>query len=139
MVRATPVFDQEGQVRFAVNIFRDITERRRVQEVMERQARHAALAADVGSAFAEGGGLPSILQGCAQAMVQHLNAEFARVWILDEQEGVLELQASAGIYTHTDGAHSRVPIGELKIGLIAQERRPHLTNTVTSDPRVSYK
>jgi light-regulated signal transduction histidine kinase (bacteriophytochrome) len=32
-----------------------------------------------------------------------------------------------------------VPIGELKIGLIAQERRPHLTNTVTSDPRVSDK
>jgi len=139
VVRATPVFNQEGQVRFAVNIFRDITERRQVQEVIERQARHAALAADVGSAFAEGGGLPSILQGCAQAMVRHLNAAFARVWILDEQEGVLELQASAGMYTHTDGGHSRVPIGELKIGLIAQERRPHLTNTVTNDPRVSEK
>ena len=139
VVRATPVFNQEGQVHFAVNIFRDITERRRVQEVMERQARHAALAADVGSAFAEGGGLPIILQGCAQAMVRHLNAAFARVWILDEQEGVLELQASAGMYTHTDGGHSRVPIGELKIGLIAQERRPHLTNTVTNDPRVSDK
>jgi PAS domain S-box-containing protein len=139
VVRAMPVFGQEGQIRFAVNIFRDITERRRVQEVIERQARHAALAADVGSAFAEGGGLPSILQGCTWAMVRHLDATFARVWILDEQEGVLELQASAGIYTHTDGAHSRVPIGELKIGLIAQERRPHLTNTVTSDPRVSDK
>jgi PAS domain S-box-containing protein len=100
VVRATPVFDQEGQVRFAVNIFRDITERRRVQEVIERQARYAALGADVGSAFAEGGGLSSILQGCAQAMVQHLDATFARVWILDEQEGVLELQASAGMYTH---------------------------------------
>ena len=100
VVRATPVFDQEGQVRVAVNIFRDITERRRVQEVIERQARYAALGADVGSAFAEGGGLSSILQGCAQAMVQHLDATFARVWILDEQEGVLELQASAGMYTH---------------------------------------
>jgi len=139
VVRATPVFDQEGQVRFAVNIFHDLTERRRVQEAIERQARQAALGADVGSAFAKGGSLPTILQGCTQAMVRHLDAAFARVWILDEQEGVLELQASAGMYTHTDGAHSRVPVGELKIGLIAQERRPHLTNTVTSDPRVSDK
>ncbi|MDQ3942268.1 MAG: PAS domain S-box protein, partial [Actinomycetota bacterium] len=139
VVRATPVFDQEGQVRFAVNIFHDLTERRRVQEAIERQARQAALGADVGSAFAKGGSLPSILQGCAQAMVRHLDGAFARVWILDEQGGVLELQASAGMYTHTDGAHSRVPVGELKIGLIAQERRPHLTNTVTSDPRVSDK
>ena len=139
VVRATPVFDQEGEVRFAVNIFHDITERRRVQEAIERQARQAALGADVGSAFAKGSSLPSILQGCAQAMVRHLDGAFARVWILDEQGGVLELQASAGMYTHTDGAHSRVPVGELKIGLIAQERRPHLTNTVTSDPRVSDK
>jgi two-component system, NtrC family, sensor kinase len=52
---------------------------------------------------------------------------------------LLELQASARIYTHLDGPHSRVPVGELKIGLIAQERQPHLTNAVTSDPRVSDK
>jgi PAS domain S-box-containing protein len=47
------------------------------------------------------------------------------------------LQASAGLYTHLDGPHSRVPVGQYKIGLIAQERKPHLTNTVADDPRVS--
>ncbi|MDQ6603150.1 MAG: GAF domain-containing protein, partial [Chloroflexota bacterium] len=36
-----------------------------------------------------------------------------------------------------DGAHSRVPVGMFKIGLIAKERRPHLTNDVPNDPRVS--
>jgi len=50
---------------------------------------------------------------------------------------VLELQASAGLYTHLDGAHSRVPVGTLKIGLIAAERLPLLTNAVPGDPRVS--
>jgi signal transduction histidine kinase len=58
---------------------------------------------------------------------------------LNQEEDVLELQASAGMYTHTDGLHSRVPVGELKIGLIAEERQPHLTNAVSSDPRVSDK
>ena len=53
------------------------------------------------------------------------------------QGDVLELQASAGLYTHLDGPHSRVPVGQYKIGLIAQERKPHLTNTVVGDPRVS--
>ena len=43
----------------------------------------------------------------------------------------------AGLYTHIDGSHSRVPVGRLKIGLIAQERRPHLTNDVLGDPRIS--
>jgi len=50
------------------------------------------------------------------------DAAFARVWTLNERE-VLELQSSAGMYTHIDGAHSRAPVGILKIGLIASERR----------------
>ena len=48
----------------------------------------------------------------------------------------LNSQASAGLYTHLDGPHSRVPVGQLKIGLIAAERKPHLTNEVIGDPRV---
>ena len=53
---------------------------------------------------------------------------------------MLELQASAGMYTHLDGPHSRVPLGEYKkIGLIGQERRPYLTNDVSGDPHISDK
>ncbi|HTL18110.1 MAG TPA: PAS domain S-box protein, partial [Patescibacteria group bacterium] len=47
------------------------------------------------------------------------------------------LQASAGAYTHLDGPHSRVLVGQYKIGLIAQDKTPLLTNSVQSDPRVS--
>src|SRR6185369_12011502 len=46
------------------------------------------------------------------------------------------LKASAGMYAHLDGAHGRVPVGQFKIGLIAAERKPHLTNSVVGDPRV---
>ncbi len=135
-------FEGEGEERRTsrfIGTVLDITERKRTEELLERRARQPALRADVGAAFAEGGPLRDILQRCAEATVEHLDAAFARVWTLGEEEDVLELQASAGMYTHLDGAHSRVPVGELKIGLIAQERRPHLTNTVTSDPRVSDK
>ena len=52
-------------------------------------------------------------------------------------ENVLELRASAGLYTHLDGPHGRVPVGAFKIGRIAEERTPHLTNAVLDDPRVS--
>ena len=45
-------------------------------------------------------------------------------------------EVSAGMYTHIDGPHARVPVGHLKIGLIAAERKPHVTNDVIGDPRV---
>jgi hypothetical protein len=77
------------------------------EAVLERQARQAALRADVGTALSGGGALQNVLQRCAEAMVRHLDAAFARIWTLNEEEGLLELQASAGIYTHLDGPHSR--------------------------------
>lgn len=107
------------------------------EERQRRRARHAALRADVGVALAEEGDLRALLQHCTEAMVRHLEAAFARIWLFNEPENVLELEASAGLYTHLDGPHARVPVGKFKIGLIAQERTPHLSNDVPHDPRVS--
>jgi GAF domain-containing protein len=80
--------------------------------------------------------LQETLGRCAELLVQHLGAAFARIWMLNQEEKMLDLQASAGMYTHLDGPYSRVPVGQFKIGLIAQERQPHLTNAVIGDPRV---
>ncbi|MBA3539523.1 MAG: PAS domain-containing sensor histidine kinase [Deltaproteobacteria bacterium] len=49
---------------------------------------------------------------------------------------MLELRASAGMYTHVDGPHGRVPVGKFKIGLIAEEQVAHVSNDVPNDPRV---
>jgi PAS domain S-box-containing protein len=135
--RAEVIRDEEGEPLRMVGTIQDFTERKRVEEVRARLARQAELRADVSSALAESGNLRSVLQGCVEALVRHLDAAFARIWTLNEEEDVLELQASAGMYTHLDGAHSRVPVGSFKIGLIARECLPHLTNDVLGDPCVS--
>ena len=111
-------------------------ERRRAQTALLERARLAELTSDVGIALTQGADLRAMLQLCAEALVRHLDVAFARIWTLDDASGMLELQASAGMYTHIDGAHSRVPLGQYKIGLIARERRPHLTNQVVGDPQV---
>src|SRR5579871_3146666 len=80
-------------------------------QTLAEQTRALALSADVGQALTSGDTLQEMLQGCAEAMVRHFDAAFARVWTLNADENVLELQASAGLYTHLDGPHSRVPVG----------------------------
>jgi anti-anti-sigma factor len=136
-VSVSPVRDSTGHTVGAANIARDITERRRRDSELARRVHQAALGAEVGAALAEGGlPLQRVLQRCAAAVVKHLDAAFARVWTIERGSDVLELQASAGMYTHLDGAHGRVPVGKYKIGLIAAERRAHLTNAVVGDPRV---
>jgi PAS domain S-box-containing protein len=103
---------------------------------LAEQNRLAALRGEVGFALNKGGALADILHDCCDTIQRYTAAAFVRVWTLNEAEQVLELQASVGLYTHTNGPHARVPVGKFKIGRIAQNRMPHLTNSVTTDPQV---
>ncbi len=110
---------------------------RRERTALYERTRLAELNADIGQALIMGDSLADMLHRCAEAMVAQLDAAFARIWTLNEEADVLELQASAGMYTHLDGPHGRVPVGQFKIGRIAAERQPRLTNEVVGDPQVS--
>jgi PAS domain S-box-containing protein len=134
---SVPVRDAAGRAVGMRGVTMDITARKASEAELARRVHQAALGAEVGAALAEARlPLRRVLQLCAEAVVNHLEAAFARVWTIEREADVLELQASAGMYTHTDGPHGRVPLGQFKIGLIAAERRPHLTNAVIGDPRV---
>ena len=80
--------------------------------------------------------LRETLQRCTQSLVDSLQGAFARIWTLDAAEAMLVLQASAGCYTHLDGPHGRVPVGAFKIGRIARDQQPLLTNDVLHDPNI---
>jgi PAS domain S-box-containing protein len=116
---------------------RDISERKQSEELRAAHACQIAVRADVSVAFGREESLKTILGECTQSIVRHLDAAFARIWTLSDDGKMLDLQASAGMYTHLDGRHSHIPMGQLKIGMIAQERKPHLTNDVLLDPRIS--
>jgi PAS domain S-box-containing protein len=104
---------------------------------LEERLRLTGLSMDVTTALMRGKTLREILQRCSEALVERVDAAFARIWTLREGETALELQASAGLYTNIDGLHCRVPIGQLDIGLIAAERKPRFTSSMSGDPLVS--
>ncbi|MBI5687673.1 MAG: PAS domain S-box protein [Verrucomicrobia bacterium] len=137
-VTCSGMFDAFGEFAGVVGVNRDISERKRAEAASEERARTASLAADIGQTLIRGGALRELLQHCAEGIMHDLDAAFARIWTLNERENVLELQASAGLYTHLNGPHGRVPVGEkFKIGWIALKRQPHLTNQIVGDPRIS--
>jgi PAS domain S-box-containing protein len=115
----------------------ELSERAKAQEALAARERLLRLNADVGGALTLGHELATTLQMCAEFIVGNLDAFFVRVWTLEAGTEVLELKASAGRYTRVDGRHSRKIVGKQKIGLIAQNQRPILTNTVVGDPAIT--
>jgi signal transduction histidine kinase len=101
--------------------------------------REANLRGEINRLLARPGSTRRTLQECTDAIVNHLNVVFARIWTLKRGQGILELQASSGLYTGLHGSHSRIPVGHLKIGLIAETRVPYLTNAALGDPRIDQE
>ncbi len=135
---STPVHEGETLIGSVV-VFRDITTRSQAEAARTRQLRQAALRADVAFALAGGEALRPFLGRAMLALVKHLEGAFARVWTLHAADKMLELQASAGIYAHVNGPHSRIPLGTLKVGKLAQARMPQVSNNLLADPDILDK
>ncbi|CAA9370552.1 MAG: hypothetical protein AVDCRST_MAG89-4558, partial [uncultured Gemmatimonadetes bacterium] len=129
-VRSSPHRGAAGRIWW----FRDVTSWRQAEAELVERNRRIALGNDIGAAVVAGGTLRQVLQRCAEAILQHLGGAFARIWLLDEVENVLTLEASAGLHTGLTGRYSRIPVGRAKIGGIARSRVPHLTNDLLNDP-----
>ena len=121
---------------YVVAVARNITERKQAEAALAERIRLAEMAAETGKVLTAGGTLRKTLQTCAEILIRYANGLLARIWTFDRKQKLLILQASAGLYTHIDGKHSRIPLGKWKVGKIAQNRQPHLTNQVIGDPLI---
>jgi PAS domain S-box-containing protein len=133
VVSVTALRDAQNAIIGYLLIGTDNSLRKRAEAEMAERHLLATLVAEVGLALAQAESLRPGLQQCAEILVRNIGAAFARVWTVNEEASVLELQASAGLYTHIDGGHARVPLGKFKIGRIAESGEPHLTNSVQND------
>jgi DNA-binding CsgD family transcriptional regulator len=70
------------------------------------------------------------------ALVDRFGCVFARLWLLEPDRAHLRLVSSSGLYTHIDGAFARVPMGAYKVGKIAQNQVPFLSNQLAEEPWV---
>jgi signal transduction histidine kinase len=98
------------------------------------QAKQALLIGEIGEALTREDALSGALARCARAIVRHLDAAFVRLWIVDADARALEPCTSAGLEPPEGPA--RLALGQHKLGQIADEGEPYLTNDATTDPHV---
>lgn len=109
------------------------------EKILVERERLASLSSDVSTVLVQSHTLEETLQSCCESIVSNLNAALASIWTFNKEENVLELRASAGIDIDAENHHSRVQVGKYQTGLIARERKPHLTNDLMDAPQVEYQ
>jgi PAS domain S-box-containing protein len=112
---------RSGDTFTVLSLVEDITDRKRLEAEKAQGSRLTAMVADVGIALTKHP--QDILLPCCEAMVQNLDVASAEIWTLNSPENVLELQATAGNYNHTDKQASFI---QSKINSIAQQQKPEI-------------
>jgi signal transduction histidine kinase/CheY-like chemotaxis protein/HPt (histidine-containing phosphotransfer) domain-containing protein len=102
-------------------------------EAAGRRARYDAMHSAVAAALVQSQDFPNMMQSCAEAILRGVGSAFSRIWMLEPGTDTLLLCASAGLYTHLDGPHAKIKMGEQKLGRIAASRQPLETNSIESE------
>lgn len=100
------------------------------------QARAALLLGEIGDALTREDSLRAALRRCADGIIRNLDAAVARIWTVDAVTQTLDLCAGAGIATPLDETFARLRFDQHKIGAIADDGFPYLTNDVPTDAHV---
>ncbi|WP_017299284.1 GAF domain-containing protein [Nodosilinea nodulosa] len=77
--------------------------------------------------------IETIARFVTDGLVNQFGCAFARIWVVEPDQNFLRLVASSGLYTHTNGSFARVPMGAYKVGKIAQNRVPFLSNRLAEE------
>jgi DNA-binding CsgD family transcriptional regulator len=74
-----------------------------------------------------------IARSVTDGLVEKFGCVFARIWLMEPDRTALKLVASSGLYQRTDGFFARVPVGAFKVGKIAQNQIPFLSNQLAAE------
>jgi diguanylate cyclase (GGDEF)-like protein/PAS domain S-box-containing protein len=106
-------------------------------EELAEQDELANLGANIAVALTQSDDVEETLQRSAEIICRSIGASLVRIWTLN-REDVLDLRASAGIHAGLNG-YERVRVGEFRVGRVAQEGKPFLTNSIQEDPLVGNR
>lgn len=115
-------------------IYRDITEQKKAEEALQRRAAQAAFINRVGQRVSSKLQIDPLLQEIVDAVHETFRYYGVHLFLLDESQGRLKLQAKAGGYKDILPADLSLDVGRGMIGNAASQGRSLVSGDVSTDP-----
>ncbi len=135
-LRLLPLSDRRGRLTGRIVVLRDITERKRAEEALERRAVQMATLNRIGHHVASILDQQELLQHAVDAVRDDLGYLQAAVLLLDEEANELCIAAATDNFWEIIPDGYRQPVGKGAIGMAAATKETVLVVDGPSDPRV---
>jgi PAS domain S-box-containing protein len=116
--------DEQGERTGWVSVVRDITERKRAEQALERRVAELKALNAIAMVVNESLEVKQILKRAVDQALRQVGAEAAGILLLDEEAGELELTAYTGITEQFARSVRRTKLGEGMAGRVAQTGEP---------------
>ncbi|MFQ6099769.1 MAG: GAF domain-containing protein [Anaerolineae bacterium] len=123
----------DGEQVALYGIYRDITERKTVEEEIRHRSERLALINEVGQRITPILDLTELYQTVVEAVQEKVGYQYVAIFSVRDQEAALE--AIAGFQTELIPSGYTQKIGEGMVGWVAQTGETLLANDVTKEPR----
>jgi PAS domain S-box-containing protein len=138
LASSAPIWDRQGKVSGAVGVFQDITERRRMERVLQQRNRDLRLLNRLSQELGATLDLPQVLEKVLRAVREVVAAAGSLVWLWDEENPDWIVCRAA---SHPDLARSplnlRLRSGEGILGWVAQHGKVAIVSRAQEDTRFS--
>ena len=133
--RAAPMRGTSGETRMVVWVSRDITQRKRAEEALERRVTQLALLNNVGGRIAAVLELDILLDGTARLVQESFGYHHVGLFTVDRESGELVMRARAGAFAHLFPPDHRLELGQGVVGWVGRHGETLLANDVDAEPR----
>jgi len=138
-VSVSPISGPTGEPAGFRGTVRDVTERKRAEEQLQRRAAQAALVYEIGQRVSRELDPGALLSEIVTAVCDTFDYYGVMLLLLDEEAGYLTLQSIAGGYVDAFPEDLRLAIGEGMIGHAAATGETQISGDVSKDPHYVRK
>ena len=109
-----------------------------LDSIIAERMRQMAARADVSSALSGHATLGEKFVLCTEALVQHLDAAAARLWLVTSDWRTLALKANSGANTTPVNHGPHIPVASPALRHIVERREPYISDDVRVDPHLRH-
>ncbi len=113
---------------------REIEERQRAEEALERRATQLAIINDIGRRIAAALDLGEVLNRTTRLFQERFDYHHVGIFVVEAKHGDVILKAAAGSYNISFPKEHRLRLGEGMVGWTAAHGEKRLSNNVSTDP-----